>query len=277
MAIVFRGGHCPPFDFWCFGFLLAFVRLEWAALAVEKNWKYLRILPAALLILTAAVFSAGQQSSGNKQNVRPETTPAATPPPATGAEKKPATFIYEFTQPEFYVRHIVIEHDVNGLGRINFERLNEGTAFEEPLQLSAAALARISKLWDQLGFLNSNESYQADKQFPHLGTMRLTMESEAQKRTAEFNWTHNKDAASLIDEYRRIADQAILIFDIEVARENQPLNGPKLMEQLERMLKRNGLSDPKQLVPLLKEITSDEHLPLMARNHAGRLLKQIQK
>jgi len=43
------------------------------------------------------------------------------------------------------------------------------------------------------------------------------------------------------------------------------------------MLKRNALSDPQQLVPLLKDITSDEHLPLIARNHAARLLKQIDK
>jgi hypothetical protein len=61
------------------------------------------------------------------------------------------------------------------------------------------------------------------------------------------------------------------------ARENQPLNAPKLMEQLESLLNRNELSDPYQLVPLLREITTDERLPLIARNHAGRLLKRIQK
>ena len=49
------------------------------------------------------------------------------------------------------------------------------------------------------------------------------------------------------------------------------------MEELEIQLKRNGLSDPKQLLPLLKDITSDEHLPLIARNHAARLIKKIEK
>jgi hypothetical protein len=232
--------------------------------------KYLRLLPAALVILTAAVFSAAQQSPA-----RPEASTISSRPNET--EKNSARYSYEFTQPEFYVRHIVIEHDVNGRGRISFERLNESPALEEPLELSTAAMARISKLWEALRFLDSAESYQSDRQFPHLGTMRLTMEQNSRKRTAEFNWTHNKDVALLTDEYRRIADQAVLIFDISIARENQPLNGPKLMDQLETMLKRNGLSDPQQLVPLLKEITTDEHLPLMARNHAARLLKKIEK
>jgi hypothetical protein len=93
----------------------------------------------------------------------------------------------------------------------------------------------------------------------------------------EFNWTHNKNAALLVNEYRRIADQTRLVFDIAVARENQPLNSPKLMDQLESMLKRQVYSYPLQVVPLLKEIATDEHLPLMARNHTTRLIKAIEE
>jgi hypothetical protein len=49
------------------------------------------------------------------------------------------------------------------------------------------------------------------------------------------------------------------------------------MEQLEVMLKRNWASDQKQLIALLKEISTDGHLPLIARNHALRLIKKIEK
>ena len=103
------------------------------------------------------------------------------------------------------------------------------------------------------------------------------MEQDGNKRTAQFNWSKNKDAFDLVSEYRRIADQAILLFDISVARETRPLDGPKLMEELETLFKRNALADPKQLLPLLRDITSDEHLPLIARNHAARLIKKIEK
>ncbi|HEX3282269.1 MAG TPA: hypothetical protein VHR36_13625 [Pyrinomonadaceae bacterium] len=243
-----------------------------------------RMLPAAFLVLSAAVFAVAQQSSGTKQNTRPAQpiAPAAAlakpaPSPTTSENEKPIRFRYEFTQPQFLISHIVIEHDQNGHGWITFERRSEEIPYKEQLDLSAAANARIVSLWQALSFLDSTEDYQSSKQFPHLGTMRLQMEQDSRKRTAEFNWTNNKDMSSLVNEYRRAADQALLIFDLSIARENQPLNSPKLMDQLETMLKRNALSDAQQLVPLLKDIAGDEHLPLITRNHATRLLKQIEK
>jgi len=101
------------------------------------------------------------------------------------------------------------------------------------------------------------------------------MEQGTRKRVAEFNWTQNSDASTLVTEYRRAADQAILIFDISIARENQPLNAPKLMEVMESLIKRDGLSDPQQLLPLLQDLSTDEHVPLIARNHALRIIKKI--
>ncbi|HEU4795084.1 MAG TPA: hypothetical protein VFT02_05590, partial [Pyrinomonadaceae bacterium] len=98
-----------------------------------------------------------------------------------------------------------------------------------------------------------------------------------QKRVAEFNWTNNNDASALAAEYRKAADQAILIFDISIARQNQPLNAPKLMEAMESLLKRDALSDAQQLLPLLNELSTDERVPLIARNHALRLIKKIRK
>ena len=143
--------------------------------------------------------------------------------------------------------------------------------------MSPAALARIMAGWNALNFLESTENYQSDRHFAHLGTMKLAMEQAERKRTAEFDWTNNREAFALANEYRRVADQAILLFDLSVARESQPLNTPKLMEEFELRLKINGLSDPQQLLPLLRDISTDEHLPLIARNHALRLIKKITK
>jgi len=231
---------------------------------------------AAFILSAAFLVNVPAQS---KTNVRKPETPA-TGTAAPEENKKPlevATYSYEFTQPEFFVRHIVVQHDQLGRGKVVFERKGEEAAITEPIELSPVALTRVLGGWTELQFLDSTENYQSEKQFPHLGTMRLKMQRAARERTAEFNWTKNKAASSLTDEYRRIADQAILIFDIAVARESQPLNAPKLMEEFETQLKRNGLSDPLQLVPLLEEISTDEHLPLIARNHALRLLKKINK
>jgi hypothetical protein len=236
-----------------------------------------KTIGAALLILGAAIFGVlSAQTPADPRSNAPQNNPGARreenkkPPDAT-------KYSYEFTQPQFYIRHILIEHDATGRGKITFERLGEDTAIVEPIELSTGALGRIFSLWTTLAFLDTTENYQSAKQFPHLGTMRLVMEQGTRKRTAEFNWTNNKDAFALVNEYRHVADQAIFVFDMSIARENQPLNAPKLMELLESLLNRNELSDPYQLVPLLRELTTDERLPLIARNHAGRLLKRIEK
>ena len=57
----------------------------------------------------------------------------------------------------------------------------------------------------------------------------------------------------------------------------QPLNATSLLTDLESRLTRNDLSDPQQLVPLLTELKTDEHIPLIARNQADRILKKIEK
>ena len=236
------------------------------------------VLPAALVVLSAAISICGQEPTQTKHNPRPNQATTSTAAPAANKNNPdPVKYTYEFTQPKFYVKHIVLEHDANGRGTVTFERLNEDVSVSEPIELSAAALARINAAWQGLQFLDSKTDYQSDKQFPHLGTMRIGMERGERKRVAEFNWTNNANAETLVNEYRKVADQAILIFDISIARQNQPLNAPKLMEAMESLLKRNALSDPQQLLPLLNELSTDERIPLIARNHALRLSKKIQK
>lgn len=238
-----------------------------------------QVLPAALIVMSAAISICGQDQPQTKHNTRPNKATTSAAPPVANDNKSsdPVKYTYEFTQPKFYVKHIVLEHDANGRGTVTFERLNEDASVSEPIELSPAALSRINAAWQGLQFLDSTADYQADKQFPHLGTMRIGMERGERKRVAEFNWTNNPNAETLVNEYRKVADQAILIFDISIARQNQPLGAPKLMEAMESLLNRNALSDAQQLLPLLKELSTDERVPLIARNHALRLIKKIQK
>ena len=231
----------------------------------------------ALLLVGLAAGSFSQNQT--KRNDRPQEQ--AGPSPERRADNKkppdPTRYAYEFGQPKFMIRHIVIEHDALGRGQITFERQGEETPIVEPVVLSIGALGRILGLWTELRFLDSDENYQASKQFPHLGTYHLRMDDSHRKRTAEFNWSNNKPAWALINEYRRVSNQAILVFDINLAREMQPLNAPGLMNEMEAYLRRDDLSDPHQLIPLLTELRTDEHIPLIARNHADRLLKKIEK
>jgi uncharacterized protein (UPF0147 family) len=201
-----------------------------------------------------------------KTNARPET-----------AKTNPLVYFYEFSQPNFLVSKIIIEHDENGKGQIKFSKQNSDELISDPMQLSPAALERVKAAWQTLNFLDSTENYQHEKDFSHLGNMMFLMKKDGRERTAKFNWTSNKDAKNLADEYRRISQQFIWIFDIGVARANQPLEAPQLIDTLDNLVKRNEVSDAAQMIPMLKELSNDERIPLIARNHATRLIKEIEK
>lgn len=226
-----------------------------------------------LLSLIAAVCPA-QNSTKRNDRPKPEAGPATVVKPL---ENDSRHYTWEFAQPEFVVKHIVVEHDAVGHGKVSFDRKAEEETITEPIELSPSVLKKLEDLWTALRFLDSKENYQAAKNFAHLGTYKLALKDGSRERTTEFNWSDNSDAWNLAQEYRRIADQAILLFDINIAREMQPLNTPGLLTQMESMYSRNALADPKQLVPLLKELRTDERVPLIARNHAERLLKKFEK
>jgi hypothetical protein len=221
--------------------------------------------------------ASGQEKRNERKQADPVPTPRAEKEPQPQAPANiTLRYTYEFNQPDFVVSHIVVQHDSTGRGEITFIQRTE-TPIVEPIQLSATAMGRIVGLWRDLHFLDSNENYQAAKNFAHLGTYKISMDDGTNRRTAEYNWSDNKTVWALTAEYRHAADQAIFVFNIKLAREMQPLNAPGLMTELDSMLTRNELSDPQQLVPLLTELKSDEHIPLIARNHADRILKKITK
>jgi len=239
--------------------------------------KISRILFVTVVSLAAWVSVFAQNAVKRNDRSQEPAAPAAAQRREEKKQPDATRYSYEFAQKDFVVNHIVITHDALGRGNISFERRSETAPIDEPIELSAAALGRIFGLWTELKFLDSDENYQAAKNFAHLGTYKLGMNDGKRHRTAEFNWSDNKAAWALANEYRRVSDQAILIFNIKLAREMQPLNAPQLLTEMDMLLSRDGLSDPQQLVPLLNELRTDEHIPLIARNHADRILKKIEK
>ena len=202
--------------------------------------------------------------------------------PAEKANKANVTaalpFVYEFSQPKFYISRVVIEHDAGGKGKITFKKQDWSDTQSDPLTISAQSLAKIQGLWNALKFLESTEVYQSpERDYAHLGTMKLRQSQGDVVREVEFNWTENQTAKDLTDEYKKLTEQYLWIFDINVARENQPLNSPQLIDRLDSLLARNQLSDPKQMLDFLREIANDERIPLIARNHTTKLIQKIEK
>jgi len=220
--------------------------------------------------------TSAPKTPGKKNERSAEETEKNNQPPTKPTENAPVYF-YEFSQPNFLVSKIFIEHDENGKGKITFLKQSFAETISDPLQLSPETLERVKNIWNALNFLDSTENYQYVKDYSHLGTMKFTVKKDGRERTSTFNWTDNKDAKALADEYRKIGNQFIWIFDISVARENQPLETPRMLDALDALIKRGEISDAAQMIPFLKELSDDERIPLITRNHALRLIQKIEK
>ncbi|MCA1631968.1 MAG: hypothetical protein LC774_16895 [Acidobacteria bacterium] len=75
---------------------------------------------------------------------RPAAVQSVDPSGAAASAAAGVNYTYEFGQPAFDVRRVVIEHDSAGRGRITFERKNEERPLTEPLDISPSAFARSS-------------------------------------------------------------------------------------------------------------------------------------
>lgn len=253
-------------------------------------------LKFGISIIVFVFAFAGVTDAQTKRNSRPSGTadPVATPTPAQpkknerpapkGTFRAPANttakeplYRYEFTQPDFVVSHIIIEHDDTGRGTIAFEKRHSDETITEPIELSDSTLERLKAVFTALNFLDSTEDYQFERDFAHMGNIAITLKNAGRERTAKYNWTSNQDAKTLMDEYRRISNQFVWMFDFNLARENQPLETPRLVESFDSLLKRNEISDPHQMLPFLQALSNDERVPLIGRNRAGKLVKQIEK
>jgi hypothetical protein len=199
--------------------------------------------------------------------------------PLTNSSKETSAktaYRYVFVNERFTIPRLEVEFDGAGAGQYTFKRkdLDEIT---NKLKVSSSLLAQINSLFDEVGFLNSQENYQHKKDFSHLGTMTLTLKRGGQERTTTFNYTDNVPMMKLAEIFRGIATQEMRVFEIENTRQSDPISTPAQMRQLESELKGKHIADPAQLLPLLKDIQQDEGVPLIARNHAERLMQMIQK
>lgn len=211
-----------------------------------------------------------------KRNERPgESSPSATQTPKPQAAGP--LYSYVFTRPGFTYSRITIEHNESGKGQISFQKTSFDEPIVDPIELSSVTIKNLSGAVTALNFLDSSEEYQVPRDYSHMGNIEFTLKNTGRTRTVRFNWTENKHARVLMDEYRRISNEYTWRFEIDLARQNQPLLTPGLMEAVDAYIARKEISDPTHLVPFLTELSTDERLPLMARNRAAKIIKTIER
>jgi len=227
-----------------------------------------RTILVVLISLLAAFACVAQ-----KKNERPAIETPKAESPIAGAP----SYSYRFERPGFLTSMMHLVHDGNGKGKITFLRDGNDEEITENVKLPASVVEKIDALYTTLKFLDSTENYQYEHDRSTMGNHTFTLERDRRSRTVKFNWTTNENAKALMELYRGIGYEMVWKFEVELARENQPLETPSLMQEMESYLRRNEIADPPSLLPYLKNITTDERFPLMARNRADSMIKQIEK
>jgi hypothetical protein len=194
-----------------------------------------------------------------------------------GGEKRAAVrYRYLFENERFTTPLQEVEFDSEGHGQFRFKRKN-GEEIVNKLEVSAPVLSQVQSLFEEMNFLSSNEEYQHKKDFSHLGKMTVSHANNGKERTVSFNYTDNQSMTNLTQIFRNIATQETRIFEIETVRSTDPISTPAQLRYLENELRSKNIADPRRFIPILEEIKMDESVPLIARNHAQRLLKSIEK
>lgn len=221
--------------------------------------------PIALLLGLAVVLQAPahQQASADSDSHRDSS--------------RGLHFVYKFENPKFYISLIEVRVETDATGLVRFKRSISDDLIERPLKLSARTHRRLNELTERLNLLTTDEEFQHKKDFSHLGWTTISVHQGDHERTFRFNYTINADMSELAEILRALATQAIDLFDIDLAQEHQPLDIPRLLEALENDLRLGRIADPDQLADLLRAMMNDDTLPLIARNHASRLIKAISK
>jgi hypothetical protein len=197
----------------------------------------------------------------------------------TGAERGSTSgshYHYLFENPRFTTPVQELEFDGSGQGKFRFKRKDADEVVNK-LSLSPEVLSQIQLLLDDMNFLASDEDYQHKKDFSHLGNMTIGYSRGGKERTVKFNYTENQSMNRLSDIFRNIVNQETRIFELEAVIANDPISAPAQLRILENELKSKRVADPHRFDPILKNIKLDEGVPLIARNHADRLLQMISK
>jgi hypothetical protein len=195
---------------------------------------------------------------------------------AQGDASSSQSYRYLFENERFTIPLQEVTIDGHGRGSYRYKR-KEMDEITLDFTLSPRVLAEIRSLFRQSGFIDSNENYQHKKDFSHLGTITLTLREAERTRTARFNFTDHPLMLQLVRIFRGLVIQESRIFEIETVRETDPISTPAQLRFLESELKSKSVADPERFRPILLDMRNDESVPLIARNHAERLLQMISK
>jgi hypothetical protein len=190
-----------------------------------------------------------------------------------GKKSQPA-YWYEFEQPNFVISKIEIGLDEGGHGTLAYWQKDVDPVNVE-ITLRPDSVARLKGMAEKISLL-PEDTTPSDRHL-NLGKTKLVFSQKGEKREAEFTYTPNQPMNAFANFFRGLVTQHQRKSQLEVARKYQPLDTPKILKDLESDLNGSRIAEPAALASLLKSLSTDERLPLIARNQAKKLFERVGK
>lgn len=181
---------------------------------------------------------------------------------------------FEFDQPNFIISKIRIGLDGEGHGTLAYWQKDVDPVNVE-ITLRPDSLARLKGMAEKVTLL-PEDTTPSDRHL-NIGKTKVVFSQKGEKREAEFTYTPNQQMNALANFFRGLVTQHQRKSQLEVARRYQPLETPKILKDLESDLNGNRIAEPAALASLLKSLSTDERLPLIARNQAKKLSDRVGK
>lgn len=216
----------------------------------------MRSLLTVLLLCSVPLFSEEQEA----------------PAPASNGG---LSIVYVFENPSFMLSPVELRIDESGNADLRFTRKDVAQPVHRPVRLELDVYRSICSLVETARILESSDEYQSKRHFANLGTYTVTAERNGTSRTVRFDNSENETIMDLVKLLRGITTREVHAFDLETAALYAPLAIPGLLDRVEADLKFDRIVAPAGLVPVLRRISDDPSLPLIARNRAEKLERKL--
>lgn len=173
------------------------------------------------------------------------------------------------TEKNHYISLILYE---DGNGTLENRRMDE-KADLRPVKMPSALAARF---WELVRLSGGFQQVRGTSDmYGRFSGYRLTYEKGFEKVQLSFAGPPSAPVAEVVHIFRRIVRQDKMLAKVRAALEKNPFMVQVVLQELERALFGNELSDPAEFVPLLEGIVNEESRHEIERNLARRMLERI--
>ena len=171
--------------------------------------------------------------------------------------------------------YLSLSIDANGKGTYDSHKLGDPAALR-PLQISAETTAQIFSLTQSLNYFRSG-NLDSHHRVADMGLKILTYQDTRETNKVQFNYSENRSAQQLADNFEKISNVEERIAQLDYAMKYDHLSLPQVLRQVQYGMENSYFVEAALMIPTLEKISADPHYLHLAQSRAREIEQRIQK